>query len=82
MNLDGYELISEEPWEELQHRESHDSVILRQTILPALRDACQVTAQTPPYLEKQAAFEVWRTEDNAKRAAEEATRAAAKAVTP
>lgn len=76
MRIDGYAVIAEEPWNDCQHVESHDSKILRQTILPALRDACHTKVQEPAYLELHAAYVVKRDKEYAERAARDAERMA------
>lgn len=63
--LGNYQLISEEPWEECQTRETHSSKILRLTILPALVGACRTKVQEPAYIELHAAFVAQREKEHA-----------------
>lgn len=65
--LDNYLLISEEPWEDCQTRETNSSKILRLTILPALVDACRTKAQEPAYVELHATFLAQREKEHAER---------------
>ena len=46
MQIDGIGWISEEPWEEVQHRYSHEYTALVTFILPALAKACGETTRT------------------------------------
>ncbi len=77
IRVDHHEAVYEEPWNEMQHVESHDSKILRQTILPALRDACHAKVQEPAYIELHATYVVKRDKEYAERAARDAEGAAA-----
>jgi hypothetical protein len=48
MQIDGIGWISERPWEDTQHRTSHDYQMLVETILPAIAEACALEAATRP----------------------------------
>jgi hypothetical protein len=52
MQIDNIERISEEPYEELQHVESHESKVLTQVILPALVAACHAHTEADPHYVK------------------------------
>lgn len=48
MRIEGIGYVSEQPWEDVQHRHSNDYRILTETILPALCEACELEAKTRP----------------------------------
>jgi hypothetical protein len=52
MRIDDIERISEEPYEELQYVESHESKVLTQVILPALVAACRAHTEIDPHYVK------------------------------
>lgn len=73
LQIDNHELISEEPWEEMQHEMSPEWTILDETILPALAKACYArVTESPTYQQLHADFLVAREKRDAEYAAQRA----------
>jgi hypothetical protein len=48
MQIDGIGWVTEHPWEETEHRSSHEFRVLVECILPALAEACALESATRP----------------------------------